>query len=375
MNLRLNQVGYELDRLWLAESNGGHGLHSALFTLVAVVDDATLQDQACGTLREVMRIHPCRTMLATWSPGATPALEAQVELVRDQASDGRALGEWIHLHGRGKGRDWLPENLDRLTLPDLPLCLWWVGDLPDADTLYERLIGLANVVIVDSSQMHLRDLEKVARLLRGPRPYALADLTWIRMRAIQDLVARFFDEQPLRPFLANIERMELCHTSNAGDMDVASSEAALFLGWFAAALRLPTEAPQWETTADALRVELPYPSGPGRLSVTFRREDLPGLPSGHLTGIKMEGANCSFRVERHRERPHRFRCAAFVQGDLRSSFEMAIEPQSESYYLARYLENPSKNQLLEASIRAASNIVHPMAPRYSSLPPSHLRVY
>ena len=91
-----------------------------------------------------------RTIVAVWRDGApTPAIAAEVATA-PVSPGGAACGDAIMLEAIGAARDWLPGNAERLALPDLPVCVWWVGDLPDFDYLFDRMVVGADLVIVNS---------------------------------------------------------------------------------------------------------------------------------------------------------------------------------------------------------------------------------
>ena len=120
------------------------------------------------------------------------------------------------------------------------MCIWWVGDLPDYDDLFDRMVVDADVVIVNSQEMDLRDLEKLSSIAQRSRGrYALADLAWIRLRSMQDLVARFFDDEQGRACLPTLERIDIEFSPREGEQDAASTRSGLLFGWMAHALGLP----------------------------------------------------------------------------------------------------------------------------------------
>src|SRR6202012_5454478 len=106
-------------------------------------------------------------VVAKWraaDAGATSdGITAEASLHRLKAG-GNACGDAIEIEALGTARDWIPESVDRLSLLDLPLCIWWVGDLPDFDRLFDRLVVGADVVVVNSSEMDLRDIEKLSTI-------------------------------------------------------------------------------------------------------------------------------------------------------------------------------------------------------------------
>jgi hypothetical protein len=71
--------------------------------------------------------------------------------------------------------------------------------------------------------MDLRDLGKLSEIVtRAGERFALADLTWVRLRALQDMVARFFDEPLARGCLDRMEQISVRLAMRPADTDAAS---------------------------------------------------------------------------------------------------------------------------------------------------------
>ncbi len=245
MNLPLDAVEREITRLWEEEARRSPAPRIELMTVVAFVSDDAFLDRAKKTLADFARLHPARTIAAIAKPGADAAITAEASLHR-ASPDGPARGDAIVLEATGAARDWLPENIDRLALPDLPVCLWWVGDLPDFDRLFDRLLGCADIVVVNSGDMDLRDLERLADIAtRSRERCALSDLTWIRLRSLQELIARFFDDEGSLACLSSIRRIRIVFAPRERELDVASTQAGLLFGWIANALALHTANARW----------------------------------------------------------------------------------------------------------------------------------
>ncbi|HEX3345358.1 MAG TPA: glucose-6-phosphate dehydrogenase assembly protein OpcA, partial [Polyangiaceae bacterium] len=246
MTLSVDQVEHELARLWEEEASRSGGSRVELLTLVALVSEPQLLERAQKVLAQVVKGVPSRTIVAVWKDGAEPVLTAEAALHR-VATGGAACGDSITLEAIGEAREWLPGNADRLALPDLPVCIWWVGDLPDHDDLFDRMVVNADVVIVNSQEMDLRDLEKLSSIAQRSRGrHALADLAWARLRWVQDLVARFFDDEQGRACLPGLERIDIEFSPRDGEKDAASTRSGLLLGWLAHVLALPTDDPRWK---------------------------------------------------------------------------------------------------------------------------------
>ncbi len=245
VSLSLHAVEREINLLWAEESERApSAARVELLTLAALVSEPGLLERAQKVVDGVVRTYPSRTIVAVWKEGSPPSLTADAALHRPT---GNACGDAISLEAIGAGREWLPENIDRLALSDLPVCIWWVGDLPDFDDLFDRLVVGADIVVVNSGEMDLRDLEKLSRMAqRSHGRYAIADLTWIRLHPLQDFVARFFDDEAGRGVLSTLHRMVIEYSPRENDKDAASTLAGLFFGWTAQALGLRPETALWK---------------------------------------------------------------------------------------------------------------------------------
>jgi glucose-6-phosphate dehydrogenase assembly protein OpcA len=330
-------------------------------TLVALVSEPSLLERAQKVVAEVVRAHPSRTIVAVWKGGEKPAITADVALHRAAAS-APACGDAITLEAVGDGREWLPENVDRLALPDLPRCVWWVGDLPDFDRLFDRFVVDADLVVVNSGEMDLRDLEKLSTIaLRLREGCALSDLTWIRLRPLQELVARFFDDERVLGCLPALERVTIEFAPREVELDVASTQAGLLFGWIANALSLRSEAVQWKQEEGWGEARL------GRIVARFERRLRRDVPAGTILRVAFEGDGARFEIERQ-EDPQVFRWSREVPGVPTPPQTLRIGIHEEAKLLTRCLERPQRDPLLENSLHMASRIVRPVAPRLSKRP-------
>jgi glucose-6-phosphate dehydrogenase assembly protein OpcA len=358
MRLSLDQLERELARLWEEEARQSHGARTELLTLEALVSEPRWLERARSVIADVVRVHPSRTIVAVWREGAPASLTADVSLHR-AAPGAPACGDAIELEAIGEAREWLPGNADRIALPDLPVCVWWVGDLPDFDDLFDRMVVNADVVIVNSQEMDLRDLEKLASIATRARGrYALADLTWIRLRWLQDLVARFFDDEPGRAQIPLVERIVIEYSPRDGEQDAASTRAGLLFGWIAQALALPTEGVQWKRGDTWAEARL------GAVTARFAQRAQAQVRPGGIVRLAFECPNARFEVARL-EDPQVFRWSREVPGAPMPPQVFHVSSHEEASLLVRCLERPKRDRLLESSLQVASRIVRPVAPRLS----------
>jgi glucose-6-phosphate dehydrogenase assembly protein OpcA len=361
VRLPLDAVEREMARLWGEEARQSHTPRMGLLTLVALASEPGLVHRAQQAMREVAQAHPSRTVVAAWTPGAPAAITADVALHR-AGPDAPACGDAITLEAVGGAREWLPEAVDRLALPDLPICMWWVGDLPDHDHLFDRMVAGADMVVVNSEEMDLRDLETLSSIADRSRDrYALADLTWIRLRSLRDLVARFFDDEAARVRLPDLERVHIAFAPRPGELDVPSAQALLLFGWTASVLSLEPDGVRW-TRGDGWAEALL-----GSVAARFEPRPRSDVAAGSIQYVAFECGGAHFEIERQAD-PRVFRWLREVPGAPVSPQMLRVEMHEETALLVRCLEHQDRDRLLETSLRTGSRIARPIAPRLS-LPP------
>jgi glucose-6-phosphate dehydrogenase assembly protein OpcA len=361
VRLSLDVVEREIGRLWEAEAQRSPAPRIELLTLVALVSERGLLQRARDVVAQVVRTFPSRSILVTWKDGSESTLTADARL-HYLSAGGLACGDAIEVEAISGGRKWLPENIDRLTLPDLPVCLWWVGDLPDFDDLFDRSVVSSDLVIVNSSEMDLRDLEKLSNIVSRSRGrYAVTDLTWSRLKSLQELVARFFDDVEARDFLSKIERVAIEFAPREAELDVASTQAALFFGWIAQAMSLRPDGVSWKRGPDWGEATL------GKVTVRFDHRPRADVVAGGVTKVTMEGGGARFEVERL-EDPLVLRWSREVPGSQTAPQMLRVSTLEESMLMVRCLGRPRRDALFEKSLHVGSRIVRPVAPRFSTPP-------
>jgi glucose-6-phosphate dehydrogenase assembly protein OpcA len=359
-NLSLDKVERELARLWEDESRSAGGSRAALLTLVAMVSEPRLLDRAQQAMADLVRIHPARTIAAVWCEGASPSISAEIAMHRP-AGAGAVCGDAIKLEAIGSAREWLPGNAERLALPDLPVCVWWVGDLPDFDDLFDRMVVGADLVIVNSGEMDLRDLQKLSSIAaRSQGRYAVSDLTWIRLRTLQDLIARFFDDAEGQACLPDLERILIEVAPRPDEKDATSTQAGLLFGWIAAVLGVAPESVEWKRGDGWAEARL------GKLHVRFEQKPRSDVRPGVITRLVMEAGKARFAIERQDD-PRVFRWSREVPGVSTPAQTVRVGAFEESALLARCIERPKRDLMLETSLHVGSRIVMPVAPRLSAL--------
>jgi glucose-6-phosphate dehydrogenase assembly protein OpcA len=101
--------------------------------------------------------------------------------------------------------------IQSLLKPDLPVYLWWVDDLPTDVSIFSRLISSSSRVIVDSNDFTSPEerIQILSTILQANPACALSDLNWGRVTPWRELIAQFFDVADYRPYLVNVDFIEI----------------------------------------------------------------------------------------------------------------------------------------------------------------------
>ena len=218
---------------------------------MTVVDNAAA-DRIVGTLMDLGIRHPSRAIVLVPQPGAgEQPLDARVSTHCHEATgDGdRVCYEEVILTVRGEAAEHLSGVVAPLLIHDLPTHVWWPGDPPFDDPVFEQLVEMGDRVLFDTSDFG--DLLGGLRRLAGLRHASgVGDLSWERLAWWQELTAQFFDAPRFRRYLPNLSRLliryavapEGGHGTDA-DADEAQpgvsspmAEPLLYAGWIATRL-------------------------------------------------------------------------------------------------------------------------------------------
>jgi glucose-6-phosphate dehydrogenase assembly protein OpcA len=204
----------DVDRA-LAELRGGDSLGSVRATTLNLVITCGSDEDAEATERVLEGIGGSRPLRAIVINPAGGTPKAQVASACWTGGGQQVCTERITIHG---ARAALPSAVMALLVADLPVFLWWQGEIPDSsDPVLEELVDAATRVIVDSDQAGIEAVRRVERLAAG-----LADLGWVRTNPWREAIAALFDSPRQRKALDHLVGLEVTGPSN---------QAALLAGW------------------------------------------------------------------------------------------------------------------------------------------------
>ena len=140
-----------------------------------------------------------------------------------------------------------------LLIPDLPVVLWWLGNLPRPD---DTLLELSDSLIVDSDALGISDLPDLEQLVGAlGSQIDIRDLAWTALEPIRDILAELFDPPAARPYQFGITTVQVTFAD-------APAQARLLVGWLASRLSWSARATEASAGRTAERVTFNSTSGP-----------------------------------------------------------------------------------------------------------------
>lgn len=232
MPVEIGKVERELKKLW---EQGGEAMSRASLVNLAVYSEAE-GSLARNTqlISAITEDHACRALVIAVEPDAPDDhVEAWIaaHCHVSRAGSKQICSEQISFALSGSLAKLLPNIVFSHLDSDLPLYLWWQGEL--RDQLDSQLWRWVDRLIFDSQMWG--DFEAQMRLVEQAKESAserivLCDLNWTRLVQFRLALAQFFDPPAGHEQLANISRLEISHAAG-------HRSTALFLtGWFAAQL-------------------------------------------------------------------------------------------------------------------------------------------
>jgi glucose-6-phosphate dehydrogenase assembly protein OpcA len=351
----------------ITEKGLPHARASVLNLIVTVVD-ATAADRVVRTLVDLGVRHPSRALVIVPEPQADGApLDARISThCHDAAADAdRICYEEVVLSVRGDAAAHLSGIVAPLLIHDLPTHVWWPGDPPFHDPVFDQLVEMSDRVVVDSADFGdlLSGLRRLANLRRKS---GVGDLSWERLSWWQELTAQFFDAPRFRRYLPNLSRLQLRYAvrpaaskRHAEDAEVAPgtsapmTQALLYAGWIAT--RLGWRRHRTLTALDdggfRLRLEGRHEMVDLSVAAVATDEVRPGeLMSVRLSSLGETGA-AEFIIDRERDQAA---VATNADGMTALLRRVPMETPREAEVLSSQLTVDVADPVYEDALRAAA---------------------
>jgi glucose-6-phosphate dehydrogenase assembly protein OpcA len=182
-------------------------------------------DAAERTLEGMAERHPARTLILVPRPEDEGGIDAELAVRCFPVGEQAVAGEVIQLTLRGD-RALAPASIVLpLAISDLPVFLRWRGRPPFGETQWAQLVGVADRVIVDSSEW---DELRYAELAQSFDRAAVSDIAWARTDAWRIALAGCWPEIAGQEITIRGPR----------------AEAALLRGWLVSRLARDIDPPE-----------------------------------------------------------------------------------------------------------------------------------
>ncbi len=360
-------VESQLARLWSVPSADGEPFvtekgmphtRASVLNLIVIVPDDAAAERVVNTMLGLGFRHPSRAIVLVADPEADgPPLDAAISAHCHDGRDGtdRACYEAVVLGVRGEAARHLAGMVAPLLIHDLPTHVWWPGDPPFADAIFDQLVAMSDRVIVNSSDF-ADLLLGMRRLTTLRRRSGVGDLAWRRLGWWQELTAQFFDAPRFRRYLPNLNGLAIRYAVPVeGSASSASplAGAVLYAGWIAARLTWRRYRTVGPLTDGSLRLSLE-----GRHEmVDLRIEAVPTheVEPGELISVRLrafgETGAAEFIIDRSGDEAV---VATNADGMTALLRRVTMEASTEAELLAADLVNDRHDPTYEEALRAAA---------------------
>ena len=232
---------------------GGHHVaaRTSVLNLVVVASDERAARQCASTIASTAGRHASRSLiLSAVDPDGPAGLVAHIEALALPVAGGRTEtgAETIHVIAHGETGRHLASIIVPLLVHDLPVALWWPSDPPFGSHRAERLLPIADRLIVDGSSWSGSGLDLLAQMavLAGDRRAVIADWALMRQTRWREALASVYDLPDLRPHLGAVRRIEVEYAATesgdpAGQTNVV--RPLYHVAWLASRLDMTAVAP------------------------------------------------------------------------------------------------------------------------------------
>jgi glucose-6-phosphate dehydrogenase assembly protein OpcA len=357
----------ELTALWQHASEDqetGGVIRSSILNLLVYVPQNAEAAVVDDILTDLTASYPCRAVLMIAdSSAAPPKLEAEVtsRCSLPTGTSKQVCCEQVTITAAGAGVTDVPSAVTPLLLSDLPVYLWWraVPRIQDK-TLFRKLADISDRVIIDSALFNdpHGDFAGMAAVLNAtPRWTAISDLNWARLTAWRALLAGFYDISDYRPFLDQLDQVEIKYAPSSTDPSAISPRALLLGAWLASRLG-------WRVNADAAKrtdrsTSFEFSVDNREISVGFTHTSR-DIEPGHLALVTLHSKaeeSVLFAVRRSAD-GQRIETSVTRGDEKRVQRVLGYEGLSEGELIGKELEILGHDRIYEQAVLVAGEMVN-----------------
>jgi glucose-6-phosphate dehydrogenase assembly protein OpcA len=272
--VELSQISGRLKKLW--ETEGQTKSRASILNLAVIGPSPDTLLENTQLVAQLVREHACRAFVVGLAPGPAPKISAwiQAHCHLTKAGAREVCSEQITLLAEGCSEEAYAHALLAHLDYDLPLTLWWQGELPEHPA--SALWSATHRLIFDSRLWNDFAAQLTAlHRTRAPaaRGMVWADLNWTRTLAMRQALAQCFDSPDCLPHLDRIESVQIRHAPGS------RSTAILLASWLAAQMHwVPVSSTSthlvFQTRSGLLRCDLESAGTPALSEVTIKAPHL-----------------------------------------------------------------------------------------------------
>lgn len=288
----------QLAELWRAEKRDREAAvtKAALWNVVAHTWNSTQHARAAEVLARASEAVPQRTLIIQSDPRGADSIESWISANCHLVGKGKQVcSEEVSIVASGERVHHVAPIVSALLLPDMPVAVWWLGDMPAEQHEYaELLLDPADRLIVDSAEFSgVADLDLVCRIA-AETTTAPADLNWARIEDWREATATLFDPPAMRERLHRIRNVRI-HSGGTSFGELA--ESLLYGSWLTAqtGVDVPFDIDRRHGATGIAEVEIHFEDG----SMSAVRGDADrGVVTGHSDTIEAP-LDCVTRARPH----------------------------------------------------------------------------
>jgi glucose-6-phosphate dehydrogenase assembly protein OpcA len=224
---------------------------SSVLNLIVVAGRSETAERCAATIAGTVGRRPSRSLiLLAVDPDGPPGLEARIEALALTAAAGRTEtgAETIHVTARGETGQHLASIIVPLLVHDLPVALWWPDDPEFSSHRADRLLPLADRLIVDGSAWSGDGMDRLAAMARAAEGQRLvvADFALLRQARWREAIASVYDLPDLRPHLRAVRSIAVEFAAAEEDDPAASTNIVrpvYHVAWLASRLGMSVVSP------------------------------------------------------------------------------------------------------------------------------------
>ena len=348
------------------EKGRSHARASVL-NLIVTAPDGEAAERIAATMMGLGVRHPSRAIVLVADPGEGDALDASIT-VHCHPGPVRAeqiCHETIVLTCHGEPAHHLDGVVAPLLIHDLPTHVWWPGDPPFEDPVFDQLVDMSDRLIVDSSDFSDL-LTGYRRLTNLRRRSGVGDLSWERLAWWHEVTAQFFDTPRFRRYLPNLNRIRIRYSvpppegpETQRDDEVAPrvsspmAQPLLYAGWLASRLGWRRVRPATVVPDGGLQFTLE--SRYEMVEITITPQATADYDDGDLVAVSLraygEAGAAEFIIDR---RPGDAVVATNADGMTALLRTMTCDSKSEAELLSQQLVIDRNDVVFEGALRAAA---------------------